>query len=102
MKFLTQAEALASAMRKYHEIFPAGSISSEIEQIGALSILRRDPWLAVVIIYAIKGETKPYILFHANVNTLSGEVILKKAGRSKDIANRSIIDESSDAKLLEE
>ena len=98
---MNRNEALAIAMCKYREIFPVGSIPPEVEQIGALSVLQRNHWLAVVIIYAFKGSAEPYVLFHANVDTSSGEVRLKKAGKIEDIADRDQLDERSNAKLKE-
>lgn len=98
---MNRNEALAIAMRKYREIFPEGSIRREVEQIGAMSVLQRNQWVAVVIIYAFKGSAEPYVLFHANVDTSSGEVRLKRAGKIEDIADRSRLDEYSNAKLKE-
>jgi hypothetical protein len=98
---MNRNEAMTAAMRKYREIFPEGSIPPTIEQIGALSVLQRNHWVAVIIVYAFKGNAKPYVLFHANVDTSSGEVRLKKVGRVDDIADRALLDEHSNAKLKE-
>lgn len=101
MKVKNIDEAKNLGLSKFRELYPAGQIPAEVENHGVLSVGPSKESFEVVIIYPLRKQVDPYVLFRANINKETGEVKVIEAASSAPLSSVEQLDLKSHANLRE-
>jgi hypothetical protein len=78
---LTFDEALNLALRKYRELYPKGTLTTDQEDHMCLTATAApsDQCYSVIVSFNVRGQSHPFVFFHANVNTDTQVVYVRVA-----------------------
>lgn len=87
---LTWDEAIALGCRKYRELYPVGTIPSELEEQGVLGSNAEGLLVSVHVTYWLDGASEPFYLFRASVHRESGDVSVINAEDWHALSNKAL------------
>jgi hypothetical protein len=76
---ITQDEALTIGLRKYRDVFPPGTLPSDLEDAAVLTQIPGKTTTVVLVTFSLRGQRDPFVLFRATVSRLSGDVRVETA-----------------------
>lgn len=92
---ISQDEGLTIGLRKYKDVFPAGTLPTYLEEAAILTQIPGETTTAVLVTFSLHGQREPFVLFSATVSRVSGDVTVETIGDWHDLQGKKLDNSTS-------
>jgi hypothetical protein len=90
---LTLDDAITAALRKYREVYANGALPPGLENRACLTTIPGADYHSVVISYGLHGQMQPFVFFQAEVDKITGNVMVSVAQDPSILASLDLSDD---------